>query len=376
VAEVPVGKTAVNWRLQGCGEGFSENLAWQADRADSPSAALDGRYLRNGGGAGAVVYVLDSGVMRDHDEFARAGGSVVIAGFDPATPLGFETHCATSNMAIEPCWFSPEIDLQSNAHGTAVASVIAGLHTGIAPDARIVSIRTQTSSGTSVRVYRDALDDIVRHAWDPTTPGFQTAIVNLSGGLPMPSPDDVPLAEIESRIQRMIGGVDRDGRADAAGKRFLFVVAAGNMGEELGPVRGQCSLSGQVLLWPAVLGPAIEGLVTVGGSMRNDRWWSGSCGGPAVEVAAPAADLLVATITARDHYRGPAPDEARSGTSYATAYVSGIAARLLETDPSATPAELERQLEASPSRIIDGGRLPVPVIAPVSTPRRRIAGAS
>jgi subtilisin family serine protease len=251
--------------------------------------------------------------------------------------------------------------------------VIAGLHTGIAPDAKIVSLRTQTSSGTSVRVYRDALDDIVRHAWDPSTPAFRTAIVNLSGGLPMPTQDDVPLAEIESRIRTMIGGVDRDGHPDPAGKRFLFVVAAGNLGQELGPVRGQCSLSGQVLLWPAVLGPTTEGLVTVGGATRDDRWWSGSCGGPAVEVAGPAEDLLLATITGRDHYRGPEPNESRSGTSYATAYVSGIAARLLEADPSASPAELERQLEASPSRLLDGGGLPVPVIAPVSTPRRRIA---
>jgi hypothetical protein len=113
VSEVTVGKGAVNWQLIGCGEGFAENLAWQADRADSTSGTLDGRYLHNGGGAVAVVYVLDTGVLRDHEEFARAAGSVVIAGFDPATSLGFETHCPTDNMATDPCWFSPEIDLQS-----------------------------------------------------------------------------------------------------------------------------------------------------------------------------------------------------------------------------------------------------------------------
>jgi hypothetical protein len=90
-----------------------------------------------------------------------------------------------------------------------------------------------------------------------------------------------------------------------------------------------------------------------------------------VEVAAPAADIFVASILGPDTYRYK-PEFYSSGTSWATPYVAGIAARLLEIDPTLTPAQLEARLKASPSRV-DG--IPVPVLLewepPLPGPRRR-----
>jgi subtilisin family serine protease len=50
-----------------------------------------------------------------------------------------------------------------------------------------------------------------------------------------------------------------------------------------------------------------------------------------------------------------------SGTSFATPYVAGLAARLLEIDPTRTPTELEALLKDSPSHAADSG-LPVPAL--------------
>jgi subtilisin family serine protease len=217
----------------------------------------------------------------------------------------------------------------------------------------------------------DALDAVVGHAWHPSTPPFTTAIVNLSIAISagVPQPGDPTVAMLEGKIRQLIGGVDAQGRPDPAGKRFLFVVAAANFATDRST---QCDAGGFVKQTPAILGTTIDGLVTVGGSTRDNEWWPGSCDGPAVEVAAPAENILVAATTGADHFRGPAPAGYGSGTSYATPYVSGIAARLLELHPNATPAELEARLKASPSRLADRD-LPVPITAP---PRKKTRAAA
>ena len=72
-------------------------------------------------------------------------------------------------------------------------------------------------------------------------------------------------------------------------------------------------------------------------------------------------------FTAPNRYRY-LPVLTNSGTSYATPYVSGMAARLLELDPTLTPVQLEEKLKQSPSIVLG---LPVPVDAPPEPPRRR-----
>ena len=239
-------------------------------------------------------------------------------------------------------------------HGTAVASVLAGSRTGIAPDARLVAVSV---TGDETR-WVIALQKVIEHAFAPDTPQFRTAIVNISGGLSLPR--DAQPQVFDELMRRMIGGVDRDGNSDPDGKRFLFVAAAGNA--------GQCTRAGGfVEMYPAVAGMDIDGLVTVGGLARDNTLWEGGCKGPALEVLAPAEDMLVAEIAGKDLYRW-IPSFLISGTSYATPYVSAMAARLLEADPALTPAQLEARLKSSPSR---AAGLPVPVELVTVTPKRR-----
>src|SRR5439155_21471022 len=116
---------------------------------------------------------------------------------------------------------------------------------------------------------------------------FQTAIVNMSA-CPGFAATDASWLELERKIKQMIDGV--------GGKRFLFVAAAGNS--------GQCTAQNDVLYYPAAAGASLEGLITVGGVNRKNGFWSGSCGGAATDVLAPAESILCASVTAHDHYRG------------------------------------------------------------------------
>jgi subtilisin family serine protease len=358
-ADVPVMKDVTDRRLIGCGAGFADNLLWHLDRSDSVDGTLDGAFDRSTTGRGAVIYVLDTGIRRDHEEFLRPAGSTVIAGFEIAGwELWAPPGCA--DPALEPCWETwPQLGTMT--HGSAVASIAGGRITGVAPDATLVSLRVTGPEENWIR----ALERVIAHAFAPDAPPFRTAIVNISGGVK----DRGTAPEFEALARRMIDGVNANGESDPNGKRFLFVVAAGNSAQIPKPVadNGQCSRADEVQIVPANLGPSIDGLVTVGGLSKSNALWAGSCKGPLLEVLAPAEEVLVASISDRDAYRWK-PEVMISGTSYATPYVSGMAARMLELDPSLTPAELERRLKASPSR---ASGLPVPV-APARPKRRSV----
>jgi serine protease len=337
-------------RLGPCSDDAHVDLLWHLDRIDQLTGTLDGKYHRRHAGAGAVVYVMDTGVLASHEEFAGAGGSRVIAGFDEASSVSVgASNCESPNKALQPC-YGDFNELIGASHGTSVASLVAGDNVGVAPDAMIVSIRVMNESAlATTRTYTDGLSAIIKHAWDPATPQFRTAIVNISGWVleklaSMPDPNPVSYGAVEHKIREMIAGVDAQGRPDPNGKRFLFVVAGNN-------IDNGCGRAGFVDRFPATLGKELEGLITVGGMTEDNSWWPGACRG-GLEILAPSQDIFSATITANDHYRGQRPN-LRSGTSFAAPIISGIAARMLSENPNLSPPELEAMIESTPSRIFD-----------------------
>jgi len=350
-SEVAIDATHNVARLDRCGADAEGELLWYLDRIDQIGGVLDGAFDRTSGGAGSVIYVMDTGVMASHGEFARAGGSRVIAGIDTTSSVDIgRSRCTSGNKATAPCFEGFE-ELSSASHGTSVASIAAGNHIGVAPGASIVSVRIMNERGlATTRTYLDGLDGIIKHAWNPSTPAFRTAVVNISGwvlerlaGTSQSGPV-VSYAAVEKKIRDMIGGVDANGNPDPNGKRFFFVVAANN-------VDGGCGSSGVIDRFPATLGTAINGVITVGGMTASNTAWNGSCRG-GVEVLAPAQSIFSATITGPQDYRGRRPFQ-RSGTSFAAPIISGIAARLLGERPDLTPQQLESWIEATPSRVVN-----------------------
>ncbi len=348
--EVPLDATHSAARLAGCSDDAPVDLLWHLDRIDQEDANLDGRYHRRHAGQGSVVYVMDTGVLASHVEFNSPTGSRVIAGFDVASSvtLGMSA-CSSPNKALAPCFVNFD-ELTGASHGTSVASLVAGQNVGVAPEAMIVSVRVMNESAlATTRTYIDGLNTIIRHAWDPNTPPFQTAVVNISGWVleklaSMPDPSPIPFAVVERKIRDMVGGVDAQGHPDANGKHFLFVVSGNN-------IDNGCGRAGLVDRFPATLGRQIDGLITVGGMTEENSWWPGACRG-GVEILAPSQDIFSATITANDHYRGRRPN-LRSGTSFAAPIISGIAARILSENPQLTPAEIEAIIVSTPSRIFN-----------------------
>ena len=362
--------TIVDRQLVGCSPSDTDNVLWNLDRADGVS---DGFYTRRTTGRGAVVYIIDTGVEAGHDEFQRGSGTNVIAGFQPLVEHGGTAYCAT-DVATHPCLSLAQV----TTHGTAVASIVAGRTTGVAPNASIVAIEIL---GGNAFEFVWALQDIVKHAYAPSTPQFQTGIINMSY-VPTNGTTDPDSVNFRTLMETMIGGIDVNLNADPNGKKFLFVTIAGNRNF---PGANQCASDGSEVLFPGNLGPQIDGLITVGGIDQQNHFWSGSCLGDNVEILAPAENILCASNVSHDHYRyvitsSIGPQDYASGTSYAAPYVCGIAARMLEADPNLTPVELEKRIKASASFVSGdapaGGRVAVFIdpAPPPSGPRRRAVG--
>jgi subtilisin family serine protease len=104
--------------------------------------------------------------------------------------------------------------------------------------------------------------------------------------------------------------------AATAAKGILLVAAAGNAGPKSPP------------LYPA----ADPNVIAVSGTDAQEKLFAASKRGNHIAIAAPGADIFL-----------PAPDgkyQMTSGTSFSAAFVSGIAALILERNPALKPNDV------------------------------------
>jgi subtilisin family serine protease len=97
--------------------------SWGLDRIDQAALPLDQRFDVTATGAGATVYVIDTGIDYDHEEF----GGRAVPGYDAVRDGQTGRDCA--------------------GHGTHVAGTAAGETFGVAPDAALVSVRVLDCEG-------------------------------------------------------------------------------------------------------------------------------------------------------------------------------------------------------------------------------------
>src|SRR5439155_11718395 len=113
---------------------------------------------------------------------------------------------------------------------------------------------------------------------------------------------------------------------------ILMVAAAGNAGAKSPP------------LYPA----ANPNVIAVSGTDAQEKLFTASNRGNHIAIAAPGVDIFL-----------PAPDEKyqiTSGTSFSAAYVSGLAALLLERNPALKPDEVRAILMKTARDLGDPGR--------------------
>jgi len=180
-----------------------------------------------------------------------------------------------------------------DAHGTGMAGAIAS-HAqllGVAPQSNIIAICAFGGAGqpksSTIKIIQ-GLDFAIQHG---------ARIVNMS----FAGPPDPALSQA-LQIAREKG--------------VLLIAAAGNAGPKSAP------------LYPG----ADPNVMAVTATDENDQLFKGANQGRYVTVAAPGVEILV-----------PAPDggvQVTTGTSVATANVSGVAALLIAHKPSLTPEEI------------------------------------
>merc|ERR1719223_265869 len=109
---------------------------------------MDSKYRPGGGGKGAHVYVLDTGIRVTHSEFqGRATSAIHLSSGRLRECNGRRSECAQDR----------------NGHGTHCAGTVGGRTYGVAKEARIYAVKVlgDDSSGSSAGI-RMGMDWVVR----------------------------------------------------------------------------------------------------------------------------------------------------------------------------------------------------------------------
>jgi hypothetical protein len=184
-----------------------------------------------------------------------------------------------------------------NGHGTSLAGIIGGKTHGVAKDVRMVPVRVLNCSGSGTYSGVIAgIDWVTRNHVKPAT-----AILALGGGANTAMDDAVK-------------------RSLAAG--VSYSVAAG------ASASSACNYS------PA----RVAGALTVGASNNSDYVASFTNTGPCLDLFAPGVSITTITYTGGTI--------TLSGTSFATAHVTGAAALYLEFHPTATAQQVHDAINA------------------------------
>ncbi|WP_377269148.1 type VII secretion-associated serine protease mycosin [Peterkaempfera sp. SMS 1(5)a] len=273
----------------------SDNVAavpWALQRV-----VLDQLWSHGITGKGVTVAVIDTGVDAVNPQLRGkvVGGPVEL--IDPQTK-----KAAQGGSTLDPV-----------GHGTKVAGIIAARPSaatgfvGLAPDAKIYSVRQNDSEGSG---QVDKLVDAINAA---VKAGVQ--VINISQDVRGTSPTGgfTDEAQLHVAIQ------------DAVQHGIVVVASSGNDGKE-----------------GATFPAAYPEVIAVGASDRNNERAAFSEYGSFVDVAAPGVDML-STVPGG----GQCVD---NGTSFSSPYVAGVAALLKQKYPQWSPAQIAARIEQTAQR--------------------------
>jgi subtilisin family serine protease len=192
-----------------------------------------------------------------------------------------------------------------HSHGTGMAGAIVSHRRllGIAPSAKIYAIHAFSSGAASSE---STTFNILKGLDWATTKGAR--VINMSFAGP-----------IDPSLTRALKA--------AHDKGIVLIAAAGNAGPKSPP------------LYPG----ADPNVIAVTATDVDDKIFAGANRGKYIAVAAPGVDILV-----------PAPDgtyQLTTGTSVASAEVSGVVALMIERNPDLRPEDVRRILTSSARRL-------------------------
>jgi len=306
-------------------------------------------------GKGIDVAVIDSGVVpvAGLDATGKVVNGPDLSLESQATATVMVATTVKNKTVYTPTIVNPFRYLDTFGHGTFMAGLIAGLdktvtapysaapasaYRGMAPDARIVSLKVATADGgTDVSQVIAAIDWAVQHAKDP---GYNIRVINLSYGTNSTQKYELdPLAYAVEQAWK---------------KGIVVVAAAGNDGFQKG---GGAPGVADPAYNPYVM--AVGGVDTLGtASLADDivgTFSSSGCGATCrnPDVVAPGTHMqglrAANSFIDQTHPEGRLDDRyfRGTGTSEATAVVSGAVALVLQKYPTLTPDQVKAFFKAN-----------------------------
>lgn len=285
-------------------------------------------------GAGVTVAVIDTGVQASPRVPAEPGGDFV----DQA------------GNGLSDC----------DSHGTLTASIIGGRPSpsdgfvGVAPDARILSLRQTSEAFQPVNAPPTNQNDPNSTPAAGSVRSLARSVVHAANlGVGVINISEAACYKVTRPLDEVTLGAAINYAVNV--KNVVIVVAAGNVG-------GDCSQNPnpdvstpsdprgwgkvQTVVTPAWYAPLV---LSVGGIGPNGIPSSFSMHGPWVGVAAPAENIIALgyngdPVNALQGKEGPVPI---AGTSFAAAYVSGLAALLRQRFPNLTPTQIINRITAT-----------------------------
>ena len=267
-----------------------------AQQRQVPAPAAAGQSAREGDPA---QYVVEKLKLSDVHRLVK-GNNVVIAVIDSEIDAG---HPDLVGVVAQR--FSTVAPEKPHPHGTGMAGAIASHQKliGIAPGARLLAVhafssKAATAESTTFQILKGIDWSVLQGA----------RIINMSFAGPR-----------DPSMERALKA--------AYDRNVVLVAAAGNAGPTSPP------------LFPG----ADPHVIAVTATDIDNKLFSGANRGRYVAIAAPGVDILV-----------PAPDDTyqlTTGTSVASAELSGVVALMLERNPRLRPADVRRILTKTAQRL-------------------------
>ena len=265
--------------------------AWGIDRIDQRRLPLNKRYNYGTDGRGVNIYIIDTGINPNHNEFRGRVGR----GFD-----------ALDGGAPDDC----------NGHGTHVASTAAGTRTGVAKGATVYGVRVLDCEGFAPNSeVIEGMQWVARNAKKP-------AVANMSlGGGASKASDDAATALVRAGITTAVAA------GNHINNRIVGPIPNGGKACNTSPARAR-------------------DVITVAATDIRDSRAPFSNFDNCVEIFAPGAEINGADWRGNNDFRK------LSGTSMASPHVAGAAARILQSNRRASPAQVLKIMRDSATRNI------------------------
>ena len=274
------------------------NPPWGLDRIDQAALPLNQGFDPGADGDGVNVYVIDTGIRRDHEDFGGRIGEGFSSIDETGQPTGNILSAILDGITGNDGGEQGDDPTQDcNGHGTHVAGTVGGRQYGVAKGVMLHPVRVLGCDGSgSASGVIAGIDWVTKNHVHP-------AVANLSLG---------------SGASRSVDeAVERAVRA-----KVVVVAAAGNEDQDA------CDVS------PA----RVKEALTVGATDKNDARASFSNWGRCLDLFAPGQDIASAW------FEGPRSTKTISGTSMAAPHVAGAAALILQAEPELKPVQVAEKL--------------------------------